>query len=194
MSAKIGKLGSSPHDHGRAAFTLVEMVVVVALSAVLLGIVISLAQSLMRWDQLSHTRGVRGEQLAELAELLRTDVRHGTDLLIVAGGPLVVTSSAGKQIRYDLEKEGCRRTIVSDGTAESRTDLLTIGEAQTWTIEKTVTGRRPLILITLERVAIADPPTAPTPFLVQAELGADLVRLEQPSAVPNQQSDPTDVK
>jgi prepilin-type N-terminal cleavage/methylation domain-containing protein len=193
MFATIEKLDSLRNLRGRAAFTLVEMMVVIALSAVVLGIVVSLAQGLMRWDQLSRTRGLQGEQLAELAELLRTDIRHGTDASLAAGGSLVVTSSEGEQIRYEPDNEGCRRTVAGGPSAEPRTDLLTIGGTQSWKIESTATGRRPLILVTLERAATEDPPTPPTPFLVQAELGADLVRLEQPQGLPQQDSEPTDL-
>ena len=189
MVTAIRLLDSQQNHRDRAAFTLVEMIVVITLSAIVFGIVVPLAQSLMRWDQISRTRGLHGEQLAELAELIRADIRHGTDASLEAGGSLVVTSSAGEPIRYELDNEGVRRVVVGGRSAESRTDLLTIGGTQSWKIEKTATGRRPLILVTLERAPTEDPPT---PFLVQAELGADLPGLEQPQALPQQRGELND--
>jgi type II secretory pathway pseudopilin PulG len=194
MMATKRKFCSLPHRRQRAAFTLIEMAVVTALSALLLGVVISLAQGLLRWDRMSVARGLHGEQLAELAELLRTDIRRGTDVLLSANGPLVVVSSTGEQIRYELGNEGCRRTIVPAGMLTPRTDLFAIGGAKSWRVEQSLTGRRLLILVTLERPAAEDPQTNLPPLLVQAELGADLVRIEKSTALPQEHSDPNDLK
>jgi prepilin-type N-terminal cleavage/methylation domain-containing protein len=191
MFTTTGNLDSLQNQRGRAAFTLVEMVVVITLSAVVFGIVVPLAESLMRRDQISRTRGLHGEQLADLAELIRTDIRHGTDASLDAGDSLVVTTSEGAPIRYELDNEGIRRAVVGGPSAESHTDLLTIGGTQSWKVEKTATGRRPLILVKLERAPTDAPPA---PFLVQAELGADLPGLEQPQDLPQQRGKPSDQK
>ena len=107
----------------RNGFSLVEMLVVVALSSLLMGVVVSLMLGLKQWDRLSRTNSTRNEQLLRLASTLRSDIRGGTDVLVSVEGPLVVMTASGEQLRYELGSEGCRRTVVAPGTADPRADF-----------------------------------------------------------------------
>jgi prepilin-type N-terminal cleavage/methylation domain-containing protein len=161
----------------RGGFSLIEMLVVIALSSVLLGVVVSLMLGLKQWDRVSRTSSVRNEQLLRLAGVLRSDIRDGTDVLLSIDGPLVVMTASGEQLRYELLSDGCRRTVVAPGVAAPRTDLFAIGKATKWNLQRKPAGRRPLIAVTLEQDVAKNEPTAPRwmPFLVCAALGADAV-------------------
>jgi len=172
MAKKLRRLNVA-----RDGFSLIEMLVVIALSSLLLGIVISLMLSLKQWDRLSRTNSVRNEQLLRLAGVLRSDIRGGSDVLVSVEGPLVVMTASGEQLKYELGPDGCRRTVVAPGESGPRIDLFAIGKAAKWIIERKETGRRPLIAVTLEQVVQEGTRDVPKlmPFLVYAALGADVV-------------------
>ena len=157
----------------RRAFTLVEVLVVVALSSLLLGVVISVVQGLIRRDQATRAGSPRNEQLAALAEVLRTDIRRGSDVSLATDDTLLVAFPAGETARYQLDSGGCRRKVTRTGDETAYTDLYDIGRGTTWKIERDYSGRRPLVLATLERAADNYPHTALVPLSVEAVLGAD---------------------
>jgi prepilin-type N-terminal cleavage/methylation domain-containing protein len=160
----------------RDGFSLIEMLVVIALSSLVLGVVVSLMLELRQWDRLSRSKTTRNEQLLRLASTLRSDIRRGADVLLSVEGPLVVMTASGEQLRYELGPEGCRRTIVAGDAAAPRADLFAIGKASKWNVERRPAGRRPLLAVTIEQDAKRSDPTAPRllPFLVYASLGADV--------------------
>ena len=106
----------------RRGFSLVEMLVVIALSSLVLGLVISLMISLRDFDRLSSTKNTRNAQLLRLADTLRGDIRRGNDVSLSVEGPLVVMTASGEQLRYELGPDGCRRTVIKPGAARSSTD------------------------------------------------------------------------
>lgn len=160
---------------GRAGFSLIEMLVVVALSSLLLGIVVSLMFGLREWDQLSRVNNTRNEQLLRLAGVLREDIRNGNKVLVSLEGPLVVLTASGAQSRYELRPEGCLRTVSKPGQQERPADLFSIGAAGRWIVGQKSAGHRPLVEVTLE----AGERTRPSekqrllPFLVCAALGGN---------------------
>jgi prepilin-type N-terminal cleavage/methylation domain-containing protein len=161
----------------REGFSLIEVLVAVAISSLLMGIVVSLMLGLKQWDRVSRTNSVRSEQLLRLAGVLRTDIRAGRDVLVSVEGPLVVMTASGEQLRYELGADGCRRTVVAPGDAAPRTDLFAIGQAANWIVERKATSRRPLVAVTLANAAAEGERGGPRllPFLVCAAMGADLV-------------------
>jgi prepilin-type N-terminal cleavage/methylation domain-containing protein len=175
MGAAMQKTEPSDQRPARNGFSLIEMLVVVALSSLLMGVVVSLMLGLRQWDRLSQTNNTRNEQLLRLATALRSDIRAGADVLVSVEGPLVVMTAAGEQLRYELISEGCRRTVIAPGTTEPRVDLFAIGKAAKWNVERKVAGKRPLVAVMLEQdVHRNDPAARPLlPFLVYAALGAD---------------------
>ena len=162
----------------RRGFSLVEMLVVIALSSLVLGLVISLMISLRDFDRLSSTKNTRNAQLLRLADTLRGDIRRGNDVSLSVEGPLVVMTASGEQLRYELGPDGCRRTVIKPGVARSSTDRFAIGEATKWNVERKAMGRKPLVAVTLEQQVHKNDPTAPKllPFLVYAALGADAMQ------------------
>jgi prepilin-type N-terminal cleavage/methylation domain-containing protein len=160
---------------GRNAFSLIEVLVAVAISSLLMGVVVSLMLGLKQWDRVSRATSVRNEQLLRLAGTLRTDIRGGSDVLLSVEGPLVVMTASGEQLRYELGADGCRRTVIAPGGAGPRTDLFAIGKASNWIVERKAPGRRPLVAVTLESPAAKDGTAERRllPFLVCAAVGAD---------------------
>ena len=159
----------------RVGFSLVEMLVVIALSSLVLGVVVSLMIELRQWDRLCRASSTRNEQLLRLASTLRSDIRHGSDVLLSVEGPLVVMTASGEQLRYEFGPGGCRRTVLARDDAAPRDDLFAIGQASKWNVERRTTGRRPLLAVTIGVEPTRHQPTAPQlmPFLVCASLGAD---------------------
>ncbi len=158
----------------RGAMTLVEVMVVVALTSIMLGVVISLFVGLLRWNHTLRDRSVRSEQLTHLAEAMRTDIRQASDVSLAAEDVLQIALRGEGQARYELLPEGCRRIVEVPGAAGSRLEMFLIGPAAGWTMERG-TGRRPLVMLTLDR-SVADkvPAGGAPPLLVYGALGADL--------------------
>ena len=159
-----------------AGMTLVEVMVVVAVSTVLLSLVVTLAISLKQADRRMRHHGVTSARLVVVAERLRSDIRRGTDVSPSAGNVLVVTGTGGEQQRYELGPEGCRRSVVKPGEVAPRGDLFAIGPAASWTIDEDAAGRHTLFIVTLNRPEPDDVNKRQRgmPLLVYAALGADL--------------------
>jgi prepilin-type N-terminal cleavage/methylation domain-containing protein len=156
-------------SHG---FSLIEMMVVMAVSALLLGVATSFLWSVRSRDRLVRDESGRTMQSFRLAEALRDDIRGGVDVLESIDGPLVVMSPNGEQTRYELTPRGCVRSVVAPGVAEARRDEFAIGRAGGWNVERLPAGRRPLVAVALKHSG--EPQNDDQPFIVYAALGADL--------------------
>jgi len=163
--------------------TLIEVSVVVALSSIVMGIVISLAIALQQSDRKLRWNGVHTERLTALAETLRTDIRAASDVSVSTEKTLVVASAGVGETRYELTAMGCRR-IVADVSAEagSRRDFFAIDGAHSWIVERGTPGRRPLILVRMHYAKDEDGSERAAPLLVYAALGADLQAVVAPSS------------
>jgi hypothetical protein len=159
----------------RNALMLVEVMVVVTLTSIMMGVVISLMIGLQRWDQSFRDRAVQSEQLARLAESVRTDIRSGADVSLPGTHVLQITGQGRGAARYELEAEGCRRVVELPENQATRSEFFAVGRVTSWKLERGPIGRRPLIIVTLDRLS-PDDDTARRlpPLLIYAALGADL--------------------
>jgi prepilin-type N-terminal cleavage/methylation domain-containing protein len=159
----------------RGGLSLVEMLVVIALSSLVFGIAISLMLSMQKFDRHRVTNNSSNEQLLRLADTLRADIRAGSDVRLADEKSLVVRMPSGEQIRYEIKSDGCRRAMVTPDASQLHADLFAIGKATQWNVEQTKSGRSPLVAVTLEQRVHKNQPTSPKlmPFLVCAALGAD---------------------
>jgi hypothetical protein len=161
------------------AMVLIEMIVVAALAAMVMGVVISLTVALKKRDQAIRAFGVQCTRQSELAELLRTDIRQASDVSLPAETMLVITGVDGRGSRYELTATGCRRTVTTPGEGQPGLDWFAVGPATSWTLEEGSPGQRPLFMVTLN---YADSKSAKgsrqLPMLVYAALGADLPLLQ----------------
>ena len=151
--------------------SLVEVMVVVTLSSILLGVVISLAVSLQQWDRRFRDHGVRSDQTARLAEAIRADVRRATDVSLPAKEILSVAAHDQQEIRYELRPEGCRRTVQHAGGPPERSELFTIGPAESWQLERGTPGRHSAVVVSIERPIAVEAKSGSTPFYVYAAVG-----------------------
>jgi hypothetical protein len=159
----------------RSAISLLEVMVVTAVSTVIMGAVIFLAIALKQRDHAVRKLAVESERQSELAETLRSDIRLASDVSLPAETLLVVTAPDGRQMRYELAASGCRRTVVEPGVTAPRVELFLVGAAALWELDNGPAGRRPLRIVTLRRpVATVDARASGMPLLVYAALGADL--------------------
>jgi hypothetical protein len=168
------RLGCTPRVL-RSAMTLPEVMVGVALSSIVMGVLISLTIALKQRDRAIHSFAVESDGRCKLAELLRADIRSAIDVSISDHTMLVVTRSDGGEVRYELTPAGCKRSVSEPTRGRPRIDLFTIGKAAAWKLEMGPHGRRPLFVVTLNRALQAIGDDSPTvSLLVYAALGADV--------------------
>jgi hypothetical protein len=150
--------------------------VVVALSTIIMGAVISLLVALMQRDQSIRLFAVQCQRQSELAEMLRADIRQAEDVSLPAETMLVVTAPDGGQTRYELAATGCRRIVTRPGEQRPGIVWFAIGPALSWVLEKGPPGQRPLLMVTLTYSnAESGKGSARFPMLVYAALGGDLL-------------------
>jgi hypothetical protein len=160
----------------RAAMTLVEVAVVVAVSSIVMGVLVSLAIALFQRDRAIRSFAVESDRRSEMAELLRTDIRRATDVKLLSDNVLLVTLYNGTEVRYELAETNCKRTVSMPEGSKPRFDSFAVGKAVSWSLEPGPPGRRPLFIVTLNRATrTADASARPNPLLlVYAALSADL--------------------
>ena len=166
----------------RAAFSLIEMTVVIGLSSVVLGLIVSYIIAVKSWDRAMRDRSRQSAQLLTLAEVLRTDIRGGRDVRVSSEETLVVTSLDGDQSQYVLGDEGCVRTVVDHNGASGTREQYAVGRGEAWKIARDETGHRPLVAISLETKAEErkEKDQRPSPLLVYAALGAERATVVEP--------------
>jgi prepilin-type N-terminal cleavage/methylation domain-containing protein len=166
----------------RGGFTLIEMLVVVTLSTILLGVVVSLLQGLLKRDQAARSGSQQIEQTFALAERIRDDVRRGVDVSLPAAQVLEIRLPGGRLSRYSLDSAGCRRTVMPVGAGKAYTDVYCAVHGDAWRIDRGDIGRWPLVSITLEQTSPGERPAAGPALSVAGALGADLDLGAKPSA------------
>jgi prepilin-type N-terminal cleavage/methylation domain-containing protein len=176
----------TPHPHPirpvppprcRSAFTLAEILVVVALLSMLLAFVTSFLVGLHRYDVKFRKGELRRAQLARLTETIRSDIRQGSTVSLPTDQSLLVTTSDGRETRYEIIQEGCRRTASELGVVPPMVDVFRIGPAESWTLDTGPPGRRPLYVVTVRSKKKAGGAPGTVSALVQAALGADDIRM-----------------
>jgi type II secretory pathway pseudopilin PulG len=168
-----GSPGIRKNAHGRRATTLVEMLVVVTLLTILLGIVGSLAVHLRQWDRQVRDHSLHGNQLANLAETLRADVRRATGVTLPEKNIVAIVGPEGREIRYELQPDACRRTVKIPGEPTAKTETFAIGPADSWKLEMAAPSRYPAYTLSLERSDFGKATSQSAPFVVYAALGSD---------------------
>jgi prepilin-type N-terminal cleavage/methylation domain-containing protein len=156
----------------RSAMTLVEVMVAVAVTSILAGVVVSLLIGLRDWDRSMRRRSVYTEQLARLGETLRSDIRQATDVTLPTTDALLIHGPNEMQIRYELVTDGCRRMATTPADAMPRTDAFSVGPTTSWMLAPGSSGRLPLFAVTLNR-GTENNKVGLAPLVVYAAAGAD---------------------
>jgi prepilin-type N-terminal cleavage/methylation domain-containing protein len=158
----------------RPAFTLIEMLVVVALSSIVMSVIVAVFVALIQQDRQVRLFGIRSERQGDLAEMIRVDIRAADEVSLAAQTVILIEGPDKRQTRYELTAGGCRR-IVSDPRLEKpRVDFYAIGPAIAWSLKQGPSGRRPLYITSLHRSTKSEQQLSAMPFFVYAALGADL--------------------
>jgi hypothetical protein len=152
--------------------TLAEVMVTVALSTIVMGVVTSLLVGLRNRDRDLRDHATQSEHSLRLIETLRSDIRAGNDVASPNERVLHIRSNGNAQVQYELTAEGCRRAKTSSDGNTSSSDLYSIGPAVSWTIDRRNNGRRPMLAITLHRAG-GKQATPASPLIVYAIEGAD---------------------
>jgi hypothetical protein len=154
------------------AMTLAEVMVTVALSTIVMGVVTSLLVGLRTRDRDLRDHAIQREHSLRLIETLRSDIRAGSDVTSANERMLRIRSDGNTQVQYELVAEGCRRIETTSDGSTSSSDLFSIGPAASWAIDGRDNGRRPMLAITLQR-ASSEPAKPASPLVVYAIEGAD---------------------
>jgi hypothetical protein len=154
------------------------MMVAVLLS-ILLAFVASYLVGMHRYDAKFRKGELGSVQLDRLADSIRTDIRQSNSVSLPADRVLLVAMPDGREIRYELTAEGCRRTEGEPRDTASKVDLFRIQPVASWILEVGPAGRRLLNVVTLRANDKVPRKPSKVLLLVHAALGADLV--QQPS-------------
>lgn len=157
----------------RRAMTLVELLVVTTLVSILMAVVGTLAVHLRQWDRHVRDHSQHGTQLTNVAEMIRADIRRATGVTRPEKKILAITAADGREIRYELQPDGCRRTIKSPGDKAVSTEIFAIGLANAWIVEPATPGRRPAYMVSLDRSDTDQATSQPVPFFVYAAIGSE---------------------
>jgi type II secretory pathway pseudopilin PulG len=168
----VNRLGNGRLGRRRAATTLVELLIVITLVSLLLSIVGTLAVRLRQWDRQMRDRSQHGDQFVKLGESIRADIRRARNVTQPDQKTIAIAGSDSREIRYELESDGCRRTMKSPGNTSSTVDRFAIGAAKSWKLENAASGRRPACTIALD-LDSEHASSVSAPFFVYAALGAD---------------------
>jgi prepilin-type N-terminal cleavage/methylation domain-containing protein len=167
-------LERSLHSVQRRGMTLVEVSVAVAISTLLLGIAVTLLVRLQGWDARFRDDSVATRQVAQLAELIRGDVRSATNVAVESPKLLTVSLQGDRDVRYELLPSGCLRIVEHPVGKEEQRELFRVGRELTWNVESSQTGIYPNDVITLELAVDEGTRVAKVLFVVSSNRGADL--------------------
>jgi prepilin-type N-terminal cleavage/methylation domain-containing protein len=156
----------------RPAMTLIEVMIVVAVSSFLVGVVMSVLIELRSWDRNLRRRSLENGQMMQLGEAIRADIRRAAEVSQPANNVLAVRESDGTAIRYEALPEGCRRVVAKPEGGTARRELFSVGSSASWTLTRDAPGRRPLLVATLHRVDVGDGKRQP-PLVIHAAVGSD---------------------
>src|SRR5690349_18145152 len=84
----------------RPGLSLVEVLVVVTLMSVLLGTMTAIAVRLRQWDRQVRDNSLHSDQVAALAESLRSDANSGAELKLLSKDTLAIEDANQREIRY----------------------------------------------------------------------------------------------
>ncbi len=156
------------------ATTLVELMVVAALTTILFGVAMSLLIGLRDWDRKMRDQSRQNEQALQLCESLRSDVRQAIELPTLSPQKLVVRLPDDRCIHYELARGGCQRTIATSVNNTLQSNFFAVSGLASWNLSPNQPGRLPAFVITIDRAEKNDHRIA-TPLIVHATVGADNV-------------------
>jgi prepilin-type N-terminal cleavage/methylation domain-containing protein len=166
----------------RRAMTLVEVLVVVVLSSLVMGVVISFTVALQQSDRDMRSFAVRIDRLNELAAVLRTDLRQAEETSLRSTKQLAINLGSGREIQYELADRGCLRVVPAEGDSPPAREFFAVGSAEKWQLERDVGGRLPLAMVTLHFAEKdKESESRPAPLVVYAALAADLPTVVVPT-------------
>jgi type II secretory pathway pseudopilin PulG len=175
LLATVAKRKRRNRSAERAAFTLIEILVVVTLASIVMSVIVVMLVTLIQNDRQVRLFGLRSERQGDLAEMIRTDIRAAEDVSLAAQTVLLVEGPDERETRYELTAGGCKRIVSEPGMKNPRVDFYAIGPAVAWSLQQGPAGRQPLYIASLHRSTKMEKQSTTLPFFVYAALGADLL-------------------
>lgn len=165
----------------RSAFSLIEILTVMTVATFLFGITVSMLHTLLQRDHDIRAWSASDGEVARLVDVLRDDVRRGTEVSSPSGDLVVVALPDKRRIEYRLDERFCRRNSVGSDETEQSSQLFSIGLPGAWHVERADSDHGPLITVRLNRLPKRDIDPVPPAVAVCAALGADRWTSSTPS-------------
>ncbi|MCE9546155.1 MAG: type II secretion system GspH family protein [Planctomycetia bacterium] len=160
------------HPPRRSAFTLLEMVVAIAVTGVVLTAAGSLTMSLLRLRDARVEAHHVAASIARLDRQWRVDIRSASSAKPTAGNLCRLTLADGTVIEYLADAQRLQRTARRVGTLTQRDDYhLPVGAQLEFQLPKTSGG---LARIAIDYPLLESDPRARRTIQLDAPLGADM--------------------
>jgi prepilin-type N-terminal cleavage/methylation domain-containing protein len=157
----------------RRAFTLIEMITVIAVGAALTGIAVSLLLVLYRADRNGRAHAAAAQSLQQLAEQFRRDVHAATDVTANEKTPQQwqIDMPGGVVVRYALAADGVAREEKA-GEKVVRHESYRLSGDSTVLVMADRAASPPVATLTVEPKEVTERPGKT--FRIEAVLGRDL--------------------
>lgn len=133
----------------RCGWTLIEMLVTIAVMATMTGIAVKILTTLLRSERLGIEHVTRLATVSRLSRQFRADIHAATDLKLSADKqqPLVrITTADQRQIQYEIQPQGLFRTEQRPAQPLAAKDLLRL-QGTRWRIVESPGPPRLLTLV-----------------------------------------------
>lgn len=130
--------------------TLMEMLVVIALTAVLLGSAVSMIVSLMAYRSGSNQRVLEISEQNRLTDVLRRDLRQAKSVSIDSESVLSIIDEQNEPVRYSLTGAACRRDCTQAEGTQRRFEQYQIGDYSAWEIVELSDGNESLLEVDIK--------------------------------------------
>jgi hypothetical protein len=119
------------------------MCVAIVLTAMILGMAVTLIASLLRWNQGMNERAVARAEINRLTDTLRRDLRITRNIQPSGDSTLLLETAGGPPIVYTLDGERCRRSRDASAYRLVEHDSFRIGPTTAWQFEQLATPGQP---------------------------------------------------
>ena len=148
----------------RQAYTLVEMIVAIGLTAVTLSVTAMTMHSLHRAEHRIRDDFQQQRTLKRLATQLRQDAHEASTALVMndqdpnnpAARQITLAMSDGKSVRYAVHTDRIERDVLKESSVQHRETFRLLGPGSKWAVQE-LDGRT---ILTLHLIDVVQQPSA----------------------------------
>jgi type II secretory pathway component PulJ len=156
----------------RPGYALIELLVVMTVTAVMLGLCAGMIHLLMRLDRSGRTASDESADLARLARDFRADVHASSKDPGRSNDRMTLTIDGGPTVEYQARPHDILRTV-RDGEKVRRFETYRRPARTSITYQLDSAGPRPIAILTIDRPSDARDDSSYRDYRIEAELGKD---------------------